>query len=71
MASAMWLNRTNSRIHVNDTYQARVKALKEQQRNRLDTRHKYVIGIVADRLGLDEAVVEDFLLDGDQVNQCD
>lgn len=47
--------------------QARIKALREQQRSRLDGRHKYVVNLVAIRLGLTEAAVEEFLLDGDQV----
>ena len=47
--------------------QARAKALREQQRTRLDARHKYVLGLVASRLELEEAAVEDFMLDGDQV----
>lgn len=47
--------------------QARAKALREQQRTRLDARHKYVLGLVANRLDLEESVVEDFMLDGDQV----
>ena len=47
--------------------QARAKALREQQRTRMDARHKYVLGLVASRLELEEAAVEDFMLDGDQV----
>lgn len=47
--------------------QAKAKALKEQQRSRLDSRHYYMIEIVADRLQLDTEIVEEFLLDGDQV----
>ena len=54
----------------NDTaaiLQAKSKALKEQQRSRLDTRHSYLIEIVAERLQLDSNIVEEFILDGDQV----
>ena len=47
--------------------QARAKALREHQRARLDARHKYVLGLVANRLDLEESAVEDFMLDGDQV----
>ena len=49
------------------TLQAKSKALKEQQRSRLDTRHSYLIEIVAERLQLDSNIVEEFILDGDQV----
>ena len=48
--------------------QAKAKALREQQRTRIDGRHKYILGLVADRLELDQSVVEDFMLDGDQVS---
>ena len=47
--------------------QARAKALREQQRGRIDARHKYILGLVARRVEVDEAAVEDFMLDGDQV----
>jgi predicted nucleic acid-binding protein len=47
--------------------QAKAKALKEQQRTRLDSRHYYLMEIVAERLQLDANVVEEFLLEGDQV----
>ena len=48
---------------------ARIKAFREQQRSRLDGRHKYIISLVALRIGLSAAEVEDYLLDGDQVVQ--
>lgn len=48
--------------------QAKAKALREQQRTRIDGRHKYMLGLVADRLDLDTSAVEDFMLDGDQVS---
>ena len=48
--------------------QAKAKALREQQRARLDGKHKYMIGLVAGRLKLEVSAVEDFLLDGDQVS---
>ena len=63
MFLAMQKNSRNEAIAV----QARAKALREQQRTRLDARHKYVLGLVANRLDLEESVVEDFMLDGDQV----
>ena len=44
-----------------------MKAHREQQRTRIDARHKYIITCVADRLELEEQAVEEFLLDGDQV----
>lgn len=47
--------------------QAKAKALKEQQRTRLDSRHFYMFEIVAERLQLDSNSVEDYILDGDQV----
>lgn len=49
------------------TLQAKSKALKEQQRSRLDSRHSYLIDIVAERLQLESNLVEEFILDGDQV----
>ena len=48
--------------------QAKAKALREQQRTRIDARHKYILGLVADRLDLELSAVEDFMLDGDQVS---
>ena len=48
--------------------QAKAKALREQQRTRIDGRHKYILGLVADRLDLELSAVEDFMLDGDQVS---
>ena len=48
--------------------QAKAKALREQQRTRIDARHKYILGLVADRLDLELSTVEDFMLDGDQVS---
>ena len=45
----------------------RAKALRDGQRERLDSRHKYMLEFVSDRLKLDQAAVEDFMLDGDQV----
>ncbi len=47
--------------------QARAKAIRESQRGRLDSRHGYMLELVADRLSLDTSIVEDFMLDGDQV----
>lgn len=48
--------------------QAKTKALKEQQRARLDNRHQYMLEIVAERLQLESSTVEEFILDGDQVS---
>ena len=47
--------------------QARAKAFRESQRKRVDGRHKHMFAVVAERLQLEPAVVEDFMLDGDQV----
>lgn len=47
--------------------QARTKALREQQRSRLDGRHKYIVSLVAMQVELTDAEVEDNLLDGNQV----
>ncbi len=48
--------------------QARAKAIRENQRGRLDPRHGYMLDLVADRLSMDPSIVEDFMLDGDQVS---
>ncbi len=50
------------------TLQAKVKALREKQRSRIDGRHRYMLEMVADRLELAPPTVEDFMLDGDQVD---
>lgn len=47
--------------------QAKAKALREAQRARLDGRHQYMLELVADRLQLELSTVEDYMLDGDQV----
>ncbi len=47
--------------------QARLKAFRDAQRGRIDGRHQYMIGLIADRLGLDIASITEFMLDGDQV----
>ncbi len=49
--------------------QAKAKAIREAQRGRLDSRHSYMLGLVADRLSLEQGTVEEFILDGDQVSQ--
>lgn len=46
-----------------------MKALREQQRLRLDARHRYMIDLVALQVGLSASDVEDYLLDGNQVIQ--
>lgn len=52
--------------------QVKAKAFRESQRRRLDGRHKHLFTVVAERVGLEAGVVEDFMLDGDQVRieQC-
>jgi len=47
--------------------QAKVKAIREQQRAKLDARHRYMLEVVAARLELAVNVVEEFMLDGNQV----
>lgn len=47
--------------------QAKTKAIREQQRSRLDNRHHYIFELVGERLQLDSSTVEEFVLDGDQV----
>ena len=46
-----------------------LKEHKELQRAKLDQRHKYIISLVATRVDLENTAVEDFLLDGDQVDR--
>lgn len=45
----------------------RAKAIRDGQRERLDSRHRYLLEYVSDNLKLDQSMVEDFMLDGDQV----
>ena len=47
--------------------QVTAKAIRDKQKARIDGRHKYMIGVIADMLKLDTATVEDFIVDGDQV----
>lgn len=47
--------------------QMRAKAFREQQRNRIDGRHKHLFAVVAEVLKLEPGAVEEFMLDGDQV----
>ena len=47
--------------------QVTAKATRDKQKARIDGRHKYMIGLIADMLKLDTATVEDFIVDGDQV----
>ena len=47
--------------------QAKAKALKEQQRSRLDSRHYYLFELVGERLQLAPNAIEEFILEGDQV----
>ena len=49
--------------------QLRLKEHREAQRSKLDQKHRYVLSVVAVHLQLQQAAVEDFLLDGDQVDQ--
>ena len=48
--------------------QLRLKEHRETQRSRLDQKHRYVLSLVAAHLQLEQTTVEDFLLDGDQVD---
>lgn len=63
----MVYNPGNSEIYPCVCIQARTKALREQQRSRLDGRHKYIVSLVALHVDLTDAEVEDNLLDGNQV----
>ncbi len=47
--------------------QAKAKAIRESQKSRIDPRHRYILSLVANRVSLEQASVEDFMLDGDQV----
>ena len=47
--------------------QARAKAFKEQQRTRIDARHKHVFSILSETLDLDPLAVEEYALEGNQV----
>lgn len=67
--SVSYMTQKSTRNETVAAVQAKAKALKEQQRSRLDSRHYYMFEIVADRLDLDVSVVEEFILDGDQVRQ--
>ena len=46
-----------------------MKEHRETQRSKLDQRHRYVLSLVAVHLELEQATVEDFIIDGDQVDQ--
>ena len=47
--------------------QMRAKAQREQQRNRIDGRHKHLFAVVGDMVKLDPGTVEEYMLDGNQV----
>lgn len=68
MSSISFMAQKGTRNETVAAVQAKAKALREQQRSRLDSRHYYMFEIVADRLQLDSNVVEEFVLDGDQVS---
>lgn len=46
----------------------RAKALRDGQRERLDSRHRYILSYVSDSLKLETSAVEEYMLDGDQVH---
>ena len=50
--------------------QMKAKAQREQQRNRIDGRHKHLFTVVADMVKLDPNTVEEYMLDGNQVSQA-
>ena len=47
--------------------QARAKAFREQQRVRIDARHKHIFSILSEVLDLDQLTVEEYALEGNQV----
>ena len=49
--------------------QLKLKEEKETKRATLDSRHQYLFGAMATKLGLEESAVEEFLLEGDQVSR--
>ena len=49
----------------------RMKELRETQRGRLEQRHRYILTLVSSHLGLEVLAVEDFVIDGDQVDLID
>lgn len=68
MSSVSLVVQKSARSEAVGAVQAKAKALKEQQRSRLDSRHYYLFEIVAERLQLNPSIVEEFILDGDQVH---
>nr|WAW84834.1 axonemal dynein heavy chain A [Halisarca dujardinii] len=48
--------------------QMKLKEMREKQRARLEHRHRYILSVVAIHLGLADQAVEDFIIDGDQVD---
>lgn len=66
--------RQRTTVLSNDSVKEVQKAAKESRQAkaaRLDTRHRYVLARVGDLLGLEAQVVEDFVLDGDQLDAFD
>ena len=47
--------------------QMKAKAQREQQRNRIDGRHKHLFTVVGEMVKLDPNTVEEYMLDGNQV----
>lgn len=66
--------RQRTTVLSNDSVKEVQKAAKESRQAkaaRLDQRHRFVLARVGDLLGLDAQVVEDFILDGDQIDMFD
>ncbi len=47
--------------------QQKLKEEKEAKKATLDSRHQYIFSVVATKLCLEDSLVEDFALEGDQV----
>ena len=60
-------DRRKSRIQPTDNKLQQLKEAKEAKRGTLDARHQHLVSSIATRLGLEDAEVEEFILEGDQV----
>ncbi|XP_022781430.1 uncharacterized protein LOC111322570 isoform X2 [Stylophora pistillata] len=51
--------------------QKQAKALKEQRKTTMDSRHNFILSKISDYIGADGAVVEDFILGDDKFDQIE